>query len=132
MKQGQFEVSTSKEMQLIDITSEIQKAVTASGIESGICYIFNPHTTAGLTINEGADPDVRVDIINGLKHIIPFNLDYRHMEGNSPSHILATLTGASLTVFVDNNRLVLGTWQKIYFCEYDGPRTRKVLYRITT
>ncbi len=129
--QGPIEVKTGKAMELIDITPKIQAAVSASGITDGICFIFNPHTTAGLTINEGADPDVRDDIIKGLKEIVPLNLGYRHLEGNSPSHIMATLTGSSLTVFIENSRLVLGTWQKIYFCEYDGPRTRKVLYRIT-
>lgn len=132
MHQGQIEVSTGKDMELFDITSKIQNTVTSSGVSQGICYLFNPHTTAGLTINEGADPDVKTDIIKGLKQIIPFNLDYRHMEGNSPSHILATLTGSSLTVFIEGGRLLLGTWQKIYFCEYDGPRNRKVFYRITT
>lgn len=129
---GRISIKTGKDMELIDITEEIQHFISLAGIDHGICHIFNPHTTAGLTINEGADPDVKDDIIKGLKHIVPFNLGYRHMEGNSPSHILATLTGSSLTVFIENSRLVLGTWQKIYFCEYDGPRTRNIIYRITS
>lgn len=129
-QQGQIEVRTGRAMELVDITAELQHIISAGGTKQGICHIFNPHTTAGLTINEGADPDVKDDIIKGLKHIVPLNLGYRHMEGNSPSHIMASLTGSSLTVFIENSRLVLGTWQKIYFCEYDGPRNRKVLYRI--
>lgn len=129
--QGRIDIRTGNNMELVDITHEIQSIVTKSTIDFGICHLFNPHTTAGLTINEGADPDVKDDMIKGLKHIVPFNLGYRHMEGNSPSHIMATLTGSSLTVFIENSELVLGTWQKIYFCEYDGPRSRKIIYRIT-
>jgi len=99
-------------------------------INSGMLYLFNPHTTAGLTINEGADPDVRTDIIKGMSHIVPDTLDYKHMEGNSPSHLMALLTGSSLTLQIENSRLVLGTWQKIFFCEYDGPRSRTVSWKI--
>lgn len=118
-------------MQLIDITHQVQYCIDQHGVQDGICYLFNPHTTAGLTINEGADPDVQTDIIKGLNHIVPMQLDYRHMEGNSPSHIMASLMGCSLTILVENGRPILGTWQKIFFCEFDGPRTRKVVYRLS-
>ena len=117
-------------MHLIDITRQAEAVVAESNIKEGILHLFNPHTTAGLTINEGADPDVRRDIIHGLKHIVPQQFDYRHAEGNSPSHIMALLTGSSLTIPIINQRLVLGTWQKIYFCEYDGPRNRSLHWNI--
>ena len=88
--------------------------------------MYCPHTTAGLTINEGADPSVRVDILNALKRLVPDNLDYKHLEGNSPAHIKASLMGSSLTILVENNKLKLGHWQKVFFCEFDGPRNRKI------
>lgn len=128
---GTLNLSTSSSMTLLDITPQVEKALRCEDIKQGICYLFNPHTTAGLTINEGADPDVQRDIIKGLQNIVPPDLDYRHMEGNSPSHIMATLTGSSLTILIEDYRLVLGTWQKIFFCEFDGPRTRNVIYRFT-
>ncbi len=130
MSKGTFSVSTTKTMELVDITPQVAKAVAESGVEEGICYLFNPHTTAGLTINEGADPTVRTDIIAALKKIVPFDIAYQHMEGNSPAHVLSTLTGSSILVFVEDGKLRLGTWQKIYFCEYDGARTRKVHWKI--
>ena len=117
-------------MHLVDITSEVQDQVTQTGIEEGICYLFNPHTTAGLTINEGADPAVQSDLIGVLKEIVPRDYPYRHMEGNSPSHMMATMTGSSVTVFIEQGRLQLGTWQRIFFCEFDGPRNRKVWWKI--
>lgn len=130
MRKGTFSVSTSSYMELVDITGTIEKELAKSKIDNGVCYLFNPHTTAGLTINEGADPTVQTDVIKAMKEIIPFDIDYRHREGNSPSHVLASLFGSSLIVFVENGRLSLGTWQKIFFCEFDGPRTRKVEWRI--
>lgn len=130
MATGKISVKTSKPMQLLDITSEIQHIVADTGIRDGILYLFNPHTTAGLTINEGADPDVRTDIIKGLKHIVPQQFNYLHAEGNSPSHIMTLLTGSSLSVFIDGGRMLLGTWQKIFFCEYDGPRNRSLHWKI--
>lgn len=130
MQNGAFTVQTNQHMHLVDITSKVQEHVTQAGIEDGICYLFNPHTTAGLTINEGADPDVRTDIIKGFKEFVPINYPFKHIEGNSPSHIMASLMGASLTLLITNNKLQLGTWQAIYFCEFDGPRTRSVQYRI--
>ena len=130
MGTGTFSVSTSSRMEFVDITGRVQKEVTQSGISEGICHIYNPHTTAGLTINEGADPAVRDDIVAVLKKVIPFDHPYRHLEGNSPAHIMASLMGSSVTVFIENGRLVLGTWQKIFFCEFDGPRSRKVILKL--
>jgi secondary thiamine-phosphate synthase enzyme len=130
MAAGTLAVSTSTAMQFSDITAQIQKAVTASTIVDGVCHVYNPHTTAGLTINEGADPDVQTDILAALKKIVP-QLPYQHQEGNSRAHVMASLVGSSVTVFIENGRLQLGTWQKIFFCEFDGPRSRKVLWRIT-
>jgi secondary thiamine-phosphate synthase enzyme len=130
MNIGKLSVSTGTKMEFVDITSLVQKEVINSGIRDGICYVYNPHTTAGLTINEGADPAVQDDIIGVFKQVIPSNYPYKHMEGNSPAHIMASLMGSSVTVFVENGRLVLGTWQKIFFCEFDGPRARKVFWKV--
>ncbi|MCP3892281.1 MAG: YjbQ family protein [Desulfobulbaceae bacterium] len=130
MVSGIFNVSTSSSRELINITELVSAELAMNTISSGLLYLFNPHTTAGLTINEGADPDVRTDIIKGLSHIVPDTLNYKHMEGNSPSHLMALLTGSSLTLQIENSRLVLGTWQKIFFCEYDGPRVRTVNWKI--
>jgi len=127
---GTFSVSTSSHMEFVDITGPIQQAVTDSGVSDGVCFVYTPHTTSGLTINEGADPAVQSDLIGVFKQIVPQNYPYRHQEGNSPSHMMATLTGSSVTVFIESGRLVLGTWQRIFFCEYDGPRNRKVSWKI--
>ncbi len=132
MKSGQLSVTTKLHMELIDISSKVQEQVTESDIVEGVCILFNPHTTAGLTINEGADPDVRTDIIKGLREFVPIEYPFKHMEGNSPSHIMASLMGASLTILISDGRLQLGTWQALYFCEFDGPRNRTIQYRITT
>jgi len=126
MKNQTITLESSRRMELIDITSIISRFLADNKSADGICYIFNPHTTAGLTINEGADPDVRDDIIAGLKEIVPMNYPFGHLEGNSPAHIMASLMGSSLTVIVNKGSLQLGTWQKIFFCEFDGPRTRKI------
>ena len=130
MHKGTFTVTTTSAMELVDITDRIENELLKSKVVDGVCYLYNPHTTAGLTINEGADPAVQSDMISALQKMIPFDLPYRHLEGNSPSHLLASLFGASVSVFVENGGLLLGTWQKIYFCEFDGPRTRKVHWRI--
>ena len=130
MQGGQFSISTSKRMEFVDITTRITESIGAGACSDGVCYVYNPHTTAGLTINEGADPTVRDDIVAILKQVIPMDYPYKHLEGNSPAHIMASLMGSSVTVFVEEGRLRLGTWQKIYFCEFDGPRTRKVSWRI--
>ena len=130
MQSGRFSVSTSSRMEFVDITALIEKEVKGSGINDGVCYLYNPHTTAGLTINEGADPAVQDDIVAALRKIVPMDHPYKHMEGNSPAHIMASMMGSSVTVFVENGKLVLGTWQRIFFCEFDGPRTRKVLWKV--
>ncbi len=130
MHNGSFPVSTSSHMEFVDITAKVQQAVDSSGITEGVCHLFNPHTTAGLTINEGCDPAVQHDLLGVFREIVPGNYPYRHAEGNSPSHMMATLTGCSLTVFISNGNLQLGTWQRIFFCEYDGPRSRKVNWKI--
>jgi secondary thiamine-phosphate synthase enzyme len=121
-----FSVRTSSRSQLLDITAGVQSAVEAIGMASGTVTVFVPHTTAGVTINENADPDVVADILAGLDRIAPWDAGYRHCEGNSAAHIKASLMGSSARVPVDNGRLLLGTWQAIYFCEFDGPRTREV------
>lgn len=123
-------VKTSSRTELIDITSKIAKLVKDSGVTEGLCMLYVPHTTGAVTINESADPSVRSDILMVLNQIIPWKADYKHMEGNSPAHVKSTLVGASELVAVENGALVLGTWQGIFFCEFDGPRTRKVHVRI--
>jgi len=123
-------VRTSSRMQFLDITSQVQDAVKESGLSDGVCIVFVPHTTAGITINENADPDVTRDIIDTLERLVPRKGDYRHTEGNADSHVKASLMGFSVDVMVENGRLVLGAWQAIYFCEFDGPRTRQVLVRV--
>ncbi len=123
-------IKSTKREQLIDITPQIRELVQRSGVKKGICYIYNPHTTAGLTINEHADPDVALDITDTLKRLIPQGAGYRHVEGNADSHVKATVTGCQLFVFIEEGELVLGTWQGIFFCEFDGPRNRKVYVKI--
>jgi len=121
-----LEVKTTKSTELIDITAAIQELLSKHGPLDGVCYVYVPHTTAGVTINENADPSVKGDILLVLNKLIRDDEPYRHGEGNSPAHIKASLTGAAATVLVDSGRLVLGTWQGVFFCEYDGPRRRQV------
>jgi secondary thiamine-phosphate synthase enzyme len=128
---GKFALTTKNSMELIDITAMVGDRLQPSGINQGVCTLFNPHTTAGLTINEGADPAVRQDVIIGLRKMVPMTHPFKHLEGNSPAHIMASLMGSSLTVFIEDGRFVLGTWQRIFFCEFDGPRTRSLHWRIT-
>lgn len=130
MQSGTFSIKTTNRMQLIDITNKITDELSKKGISDGVCYIYNPHTTAAITINEGADPAVQVDILAALQQIVPLDYPYKHMEGNSPAHVMSSLVGSSDVVFIENGRLQLGTWQKIFFCEFDGPRSRKVHWRI--
>jgi secondary thiamine-phosphate synthase enzyme len=125
-----FQVRTSSQTQFIDMTRSVEEAVKKTGVEDGICIIFIPHTTAAVTINENADPSVVQDIISELNKIVPFKDQYRHMEGNSPAHIKASLVGCSQIVFVESGKLVLGSWQGIFFCEFDGPRSRKVHVKV--
>ena len=127
---GSFAVATAGALEFVDITAQVQDAVTGSSVGNGVCYLYNPHTTAGLTINEGADPAVQHDLLGVFRQLIPHNYPYRHQEGNSPSHMMATLTGSNVMVFIASGRLQLGTWQRIFFCEYDGPRNRKVQWKI--
>ncbi len=130
MLTGAFSLTTTSQMELVGISEKINTLIQKNSVSSGVCYLFNPHTTAGLTINEGADPDVGDDIIKGLLYMVPSDLNYNHLEGNSRAHIMSSLIGTSLVVHIANNRLQLGTWQKIFFCEFDGPRTRKVHWKI--
>ncbi len=123
-------VKTRERTEFIDITSDINKLIQKSGVVQGLCMIFVPHTTAAVTINESADPSVKSDILKILNQIIPWEANYRHLEGNSPAHIKSTLVGSSELIAIENQRLILGTWQGIFFCEFDGPRTRKVDVRI--
>ncbi len=127
----QFTVRTGARSEMIDITGRIRALLKESKMRSGICHVFVPHTTAAVTINENADPDVPRDILMELDKIVPLNDHYRHGEGNSAAHIKSSLVGASEMIFVDDGELVLGTWQSVFFCEFDGPRTRKVIVKLT-
>lgn len=126
----QLQIKTCARTEMVDITQEIRSIVKKSGVKSGLCVIFVPHTTAGVTINENADPHVIRDIIMEMGKIIPFDEDYSHSEGNSDAHIKSTLFGPSVPVIIENGDLVLGRWQGIYFCEFDGPRNRKCYVKI--
>ncbi len=120
-------VKTHAQTELIDITTQIEQAIRSlKGFDNGFCFIFTPHTTAAITINESADPSVKTDILSVLNKVIPWDDHYRHLEGNSAAHIKSVLVGASEQVAIEQGRLVLGTWQGLFFCEFDGPRTRKV------
>ncbi len=121
-----LQVKTHKSIQMIDMTRQIELVLKEVNIKDGLCTVFIPHTTAGVTINENADPDVQRDILMELNKIVPLNDGYHHYEGNSAAHLKASMMGFSETIIVENGRLVLGTWQGVYFCEFDGPRTRKV------
>ena len=125
-----FQVKTSSRTEMIDITRSVQEVVKKSNVVDGICMIFVPHTTAAVTINENADPSVSHDILMELNKIVPFEDHYRHTEGNSPAHIKASLVGPSLTVLIESGKIILGTWQGIFFCEFDGPRNRKVYIKV--
>jgi len=125
-----FEVRTSTQTEFIDITRSVQEAVKKTGVKNGICIIFIPHTTAAVTINENADPSVIQDILMELNKIVPFKDQYQHMEGNSPAHVKSSLVGCSEIVFVESGKVALGTWQGIFFCEFDGPRNRKVHVKV--
>ena len=126
----QMSIRTNSRCEMIDITRAVASVVREENVENGICYVFVPHTTAAVTINENADPDVPRDIMMELDKVIPLHDNYRHMEGNSSAHIKASLIGSSETVFVENGNLLLGTWQSLFFCECDGPRTRKYMVKV--
>jgi secondary thiamine-phosphate synthase enzyme len=129
---AQLEINTKSAAELVDITAEVQQTVRENGMESGVCHVFVPHTTAGLTLNENWDPSVRADILMELDKIVPWHDNYRHAEGNSAAHIKASLMGSSQTILVEDGQLVLGTWQGIYLAEFDGPRRRRVLVRLVS
>mgnify|MGYP000078312241 CR=1 FL=1 len=124
MPQGQFEVHSNGRREFIDLSGRIRTIVSESGMQDGLLVLHNPHTTAGLTINEGADADVQKDILNTLARMAPDAAHYRHLEGNSPAHVMATITGSSVSVIIHQGQIQLGTWQRIFFCEFDGPRHR--------
>lgn len=123
-------VKSNSRTELIDITSRVQDMVGSAGIGSGLCLLYVPHTTAAVTVNESADPSVKDDILMILNKIVPWEAGYGHLEGNSPAHVKATIVGPSELIPIENDRLVLGTWQGIFFCEFDGPRTRKINVKI--
>ena len=123
-------VKTRSKTELIDITADIKSVVKQAGIDQGICMLYVPHTTAAITINESADPSVRSDVLMVLNQMVPWDADYRHLEGNSPAHVKSSLVGPSELIAIEGGALVFGTWQGIFFCEFDGPRNRKVHVRI--
>ena len=130
MRSTEFEVRTSTHTQMIDITEKVQKIVSESGMENGICMVFVPHTTAAVTINENADPDVVRDIIKETEKMVPWEDDYRHIEGNAAAHIKSSIIGFSESIIVEDSRLMLGIWQDLYFFEFDGPRRRRVKVKL--
>jgi secondary thiamine-phosphate synthase enzyme len=124
------DIKTNSRVEFQEITSKVRDVLGRSGIKSGVCHVFVPHTTAGIMVNEHADPSVVEDIAAQLEEMVPQHKNYRHLEGNSPAHIKASLVGNSQALFIEEGRLVLGTWQGIFFCEFDGPRNRHVLVKI--
>lgn len=123
-------VKSNQRNEFIDITEKINEVIKETGILSGICYVYVPHTTAAVTINEGADPSVHRDIQNALTRLVPQEMNYSHREGNADAHIKSSIIGTSQLVIIDEGRLVLGTWQAVYFCEFDGPRHRRVTLKL--
>lgn len=130
MKAVKFSIKTAQTVQFINIDREVERIIRESGVQDGICVIFVPHTTAGVTINENADPDVVRDMVMEINKMVPFNDGYFHMEGNSAAHIKSSLFGPSLSIIIENGRPIYGTWQSIYFCEFDGPRSRSCIVKV--
>ncbi len=126
---NKFELATQAHESMSDITAQVRRAIADSGVREGICTVYCPHTTAGITINENADPDVVHDLLGAMAKLVPWEAGYRHAEGNSAAHVKSTLVGASASVLVDDGQPVLGTWQSVFFCEFDGPRQRKFLVK---
>jgi len=126
----QLNIKTSQQTEMIDITGDVRRAVKDSGLGRGICYVYVPHTSAGVTINENTDPHVKDDILNQLARIVPQKGEYKHGEGNSAAHIKTSIVGSSEVIFVENGKLVLGAWQSVFLCEFDGPRSRNVLVKV--
>ena len=127
-----IEVKTQAREEVVDITARVREELVSSGVKDGICYVYVPHTTAAVTINENADPSVKEDILMAMRKIVPDSLPYRHSEGNSPAHVKACLIGSSIKVIIDEGQLALGTWQGIFFCEFDGPRSRNVFIKASS
>jgi secondary thiamine-phosphate synthase enzyme len=127
---SELSVSTHQRIEFVDITGQVQGAVREARVDAGTCIVYVPHTTAAITINENADPDVRRDIIDQLERVVPRQGGYHHMEGNADAHIKASMIGFSATILVENGALMLGTWQGVYFCEFDGPRSRRVYVKV--
>ncbi len=125
-----IEVRTGSREIMVNITAEVERIVASSAVKTGVCIVTVPHTTAGVTVNEGADPDVQADILMVLRRGAPDGLDYAHTEGNGPAHVKTALVGSSTTLIIENGALKLGTWQAVYLCEFDGPRTRKAWVQI--
>jgi secondary thiamine-phosphate synthase enzyme len=125
-----IEIQTRTKEEFIDLTAEVDRVVASSGIARGLCVVAAPHTTAGVTVNENADPDVRADLLMTLRRVVPDDLPYSHGEGNSPAHVKSSLIGSSVILVVEAGRLQLGTWQGIFFCEFDGPRSRKAWVQV--
>jgi secondary thiamine-phosphate synthase enzyme len=125
-----FSLKTRSRTEMVDITAQVQKVLAEASMADGICVVYVPHTTAGVTINEGADPSVCFDITKRLRELVPEGAGYRHAEGNSDSHIKAALVGSSVTVIIEGGHMALGTWQKVFFCEFDGPRTRTIMLKM--
>jgi secondary thiamine-phosphate synthase enzyme len=125
-----LEIATSSRAQMVDVTGEVQRAVSESGVQEGFCHIYVPHTTAGIAINENADPSVAQDILAVLEKMAPRGGSYRHLEGNADSHVKTSIVGSSETVLIEGGRLVLGTWQGLFLCEFDGPRRRRLLVKV--
>jgi secondary thiamine-phosphate synthase enzyme len=126
----EINLQTSSRLEMIDITASVQTVIDKEKISNGLCIIFSPHTTTAITINENADPDVPRDILSALEKAVPLSAGYRHSEGNSAAHVKSSLVGASELIIIEKGRLVLGTWQSIFFCEFDGPRVRKFIIKI--
>jgi secondary thiamine-phosphate synthase enzyme len=125
-----IKVETAGPREIVDVTASVSRLLREIGVMKGVCHLFVPHTTAGITINENTDPNVRHDMLQALERMVPAGGEYRHAEGNAAAHILASVVGSSTMAFVENGKLVLGAWQAIYLCEFDGPRTRTVLIRV--
>jgi secondary thiamine-phosphate synthase enzyme len=125
-------VKTSAQTEMVDITGQVQHELATSGVKEGHLTLYVPHTTAAVTINEGADPAVKGDILMVLNQMVPWKANYKHLEGNSPAHVKASLVGSAETVLISGGRLILGTWQRIFFCEFDGPRSRKLHVQIAS
>ena len=126
-----IDIKTNAKEELVDLTNEVKEYVASSGVKKGICLVYVPHTTAGVTINENADPAVRADILMTMKSIVSDSLPFSHSEGNSPAHMKSSIIGSSINVIIEDGHLLLGTWQGIFFCEFDGPRRRRVFLEIS-